>query len=140
MSRLITATLFVCLASAVSAQTVLNPTDNLANAVNAAAPGSTLLLNPGTYSLSTTLTVMKALTIRNNQATRPTIVVPAGTITTVHLWSSNITLDGVNVAGGYWGIYAGDPNVVPPALSNIVIRNLTIDTNPSAVNSGHGVL
>ena len=140
MNRTLTATVFLCLAVTVSAQTVLNPGDNLANAVNAAAPGSTLLLNPGTYSLSTTLTVMKSLTIKNNQATRPTIQVPAGTITTVHLWSSNITLDGVNVSGGYWGIYAGDPNGVPAVLSNIIIRNLTIDTNPSAINSGHGVL
>ena len=65
--------LLVCVASVLSGQTILNPTDNLQTAVNSAAAGSTLLLNPGTYSLSTTLVVNKALTIRNNQATRPTV-------------------------------------------------------------------
>ena len=129
--------LLVCVASVLSGQTILNPTDNLQTAVNSAAAGSTLLLNPGSYSLSTTLVVNKALTIRNNQATRPTVQVPAGTVTTVQLAVSNITFEGVNTAGGYWGIYAGD--ATGAATSNIVIRSVNVDTNPSSATPGHGV-
>ena len=137
MRYLVQLQMLVCAAAVLSGQTVLNPTDNLQAAVNAAAAGSTLLLNPGTYSLSTTLFVNKALTIRNNQATRPTIQVPAGVVTTVQLAVSNITFEGVNTAGGFWGIYAGDASGA--ATSNIVIRSVDVDTNPSAATPGHGI-
>ena len=137
MRCLVQLQLLICVASVLSGQTILNPTDNLQNAVNSAAAGATLLLNPGTYSLSTTLVVTKALTIRNNQATRPTIQVPPGTVTTVHLAVSNITLEGVNTAGGFWGIYAGDGGGA--ATSNIIIRSVNVDTNPSTATPGQGL-
>jgi parallel beta-helix repeat protein len=129
--------LVVCAVPVLPAQTVVNPGDNLQNVVSAAAAGATLLLNPGTYSLPGTLVVTKALTIRNNQATRPLLQVPGGTITTIQLSASNVTFEGINVAGGYWGIYAGDPGGI--ALSNIVIRDANVDTNPSAATPGHGI-
>src|SRR6476660_5700817 len=129
--------LAVCAVSILPAQTVVNPGDNLQNVVSTAAAGATLLLNPGTYSLPGTLVVTKALTIRNNQATRPQLQVPGGTITTIQLSASNVTFEGINIAGGYWGIYAGDPGGI--ANSNIVIRDVNVDTNPSAVVPGQGV-
>ena len=62
------------------AQTILNPGADLQAVVTAAAAGSTLLLNAGAYTLPSTLVVTKGLTIKNNQATRPTLQVPAGTV------------------------------------------------------------
>ena len=41
----------------------------------------------------------------------------------------------MNIAGGNWGIYAGDPG--GGATSNIVIRSVNVDTN--AASPGHGV-
>lgn len=118
------------------AQTILNSTDNLQNAIDAAPSGATLLLNPGTYSLAGTLTVTKALTIRNNQPTRPTLQFPAGTSVAVRLSASSIAVEGVNIAGGMWGIYAG---IDGGPSSNVVVRNVGIDTLTGAPGSAHGV-
>ena len=135
MKWLVLSSFLFCAAFVLSAQTILNPTDDLQAAVNSAPAGSTLLLNPGTYSLSGTLVVTKALTIRSNQPTPPTIQVAGGSVVAVQLSANDITLEAMNIAGGNWGIYAGDPG--GGATSNIVIRSVNVDTN--AASPGHGV-
>jgi len=122
--------------SAAQAQTVLNPGADLQTEINNAAPGSSLLLNPGTYSPAAALSITKALTIQNNQAGTVTIQVPAAAVNAVHVAASNVTLAGLTISGTPWGIYAGDGNSPPQQFTNDVFRGLTIN---GAGGSGHGI-
>jgi parallel beta-helix repeat protein len=127
-----------CLASIVPVfgQTVISPGANVQAAVNDAAPGSTLALNAGTYSMPGTLVINKSITIvSNTPGQRPVLQFPSGTVVGVDIKASNVRLESLRIAGPMWGVYAGNPSA---EYSNITIRNVAVAavTGP---NPGHGL-
>jgi parallel beta-helix repeat protein len=121
-----------------SGQTVLNPGANLQASVDSAASGSTLALNPGTYTLSVGLTISKPLTIRSNTpGVRPVLQFPGGTVVGIDVKASSVTLDSLRITGSMWGVYAGNPGS-PTQLSGVTLRNLAINA-VSGPNAGHGI-
>ena len=122
----------------ISGQTiVLNPGANLQASVDSAAPGSTLALNAGTYTLSGTLTIPKALTILSNTpGVRPVLQVSGGTVVGIDVKASNVTLESLRVTGSTWGVFAGNPGSTQ--LSDVKLRNLAINA-VSGSNAGHGI-
>jgi len=139
---------FITLANAglfvASAQTTvtLNPGADIQASINSLAAGSTILLNPGTYTPSATLNITQALTIQNNQQSPPVYInVPSSQPIAIQADASNITLAGFTISGPSftgpnWGIYAGDGSSTPQQFSSIVLRNITFNgSNPASSNS-----
>src|ERR1017187_4581558 len=118
----------------------VNSGGNLALAVSSATAGDTILVGPGTYPLTNTLSVNKALTIRSSAGPASTFLTASGSGSTfpILLSANNVILDGFSLSGGAWGIFAGDISNVSH-FSNIQIRNMTVDTVSSAVSPGHGI-
>lgn len=116
---------------------VISPGANVQAAVDSAAAGSTLALNAGTYALSETLNINKAIVIvSNTPGARPVLQLPGGTVVGVDIKANNVTLDSLRITGSMWGVYAGNPG--PPQLSGLLLRNLSINAITGA-NPGHGI-
>ena len=89
---------------------VLSPGADVQTAVNSAAAGATLALNPGPYTLPGTLTINKPITIMSNTpGTFPVLQLPGGTVVGIDVKANNVTLDWLRVTGSTWGVYAGNP-------------------------------
>lgn len=69
---------------------------NIQAAITAAPAGSTVLVPPGSYTITTPLTISKALTVRGPGATITQTTAATNGITVT---SSNVTLDGFTLAG-----------------------------------------
>src|SRR5688572_6008851 len=96
LSRLAVLTVFV-VAAPLLAQTTLNPGQDVRAAVQAAAPGSTIILNAGTYTVSGQIELRKALTIRNADGAAPVLQFPSNEIVPFDIKSSNVTLQGFRI-------------------------------------------
>ncbi len=138
-------------ASARSATVTVGPDQNLQNAIRAASPGDTILVHPGVYTATTTpenpfnaiFDITKSLTIRSigGPAVTTLEVVPEPTgkqFTAIRIFASNFVLDGFTIRGGNWGVQVVDWQA-GSALSNVVLRNLVIETNALAAVPGHGI-
>jgi parallel beta-helix repeat protein len=116
---------------------VLSPGADVQTAVNSAAAGATLALNPGPYTLSGTLTINKPITIMSNTpGTFPVLQLPGGTIVGIDIKANNVTLDWLRVTGSTWGVYAGNPGSTQ--ISGVTLRNLSINAIAGS-NPGHGI-
>ena len=137
MNRYVWLTCFAGLTPIYGQTVVLNPGANLQTAVDSATPGSTLALNAGTYAVSGTLTISKALTISSNTpGARPVLQFSGGTVVGIDIKASNVTLEWLCVSGSTWGVFAGNPGSTQ--LSGVMLRNLAVNT-VSGPNAGHGI-
>src|SRR4051794_34545436 len=137
MNRYVWLTCFAGLTPIYGQTVVLNPGANLQTAVDSATPGSTLALNAGTYAVSGTLTISKALTISSNTpGARPVLQFSGGTVVGIDIKASNVTLEWLRVSGSTWGVFAGNPGSTQ--LSGVMLRNLAVNA-VSGPNAGHGI-
>ena len=115
----------------------VSPGQDLQAAMNSAAPGDTILVQAGTYRASgQPYGISKSLTVTASGAV--TLLPPIGSVEpTLRVSASNVTVQGFTVTGGSWGITVH--NQSGAALSNVVLRNLTVSTNSTGSNLGHGI-
>ena len=131
--------LFVCLLAVTQAANLtLNPGDNLQSAIDTAASGTIITLNPGTYTLPQKLFIGKTLTLQGAAGSLPDIVAPGAAVVAVELRADNIRLERLRISGTNWGIYAGD-GTGAVTYSGMQIVNVTVSTTPSASIPGHGI-
>ena len=135
-----------------AATTTVSAGDDLQAAIDAANPGDTILVGPGTYTAHTTVAnpfnaifdITKPLTIRStNGAAATTLAVVSDSqgmqFTAVRINASNFVLDGFTLTGGGWGVYVLDWETPGNPLTNVVLSNLIVYTNEATVNAGHGI-
>jgi parallel beta-helix repeat protein len=129
----------LCLSIATaSAQVHVSSGGDLAAAVASAPAGSTISVDPGTYTLTSTLVINKPLVVVGTSGPSVTFINAPGQTFPILLSANNISLSGFTLSGGFWGIFAGDISNTTH-YSNIQIRNMVVDTNPSAGSPGHGI-
>ena len=80
--------------------TNIQPGDDLVSAVANAAAGSELVLHNGTYSLSSTISIGKDITIRA-QSMGMAVLDGQNSVRVLYISSGTVQLIGVNVTGGY---------------------------------------
>ncbi|WP_094227910.1 lectin like domain-containing protein [Methanolobus psychrotolerans] len=80
-------------------------------AIDAASDGDTILIEPGTYSENLALTENNiSLLSSTGNSEDVHIISPDSDEYTIHITADNVTISGVNVSGGYAGIYAYGSN------------------------------
>jgi len=118
---------------------------DLGNAIDAAKNGDTILVSPGNYVAhptvldpsASTYYIPISLTIQSTGgAGNTTLTVPSGQEQAIWITTSNVTINGFTVNGGYFGIQASSQN--SSTLSNVVLRNLIVHPDASTTN-GHGI-
>jgi hypothetical protein len=117
---------------AVAASTThpVSPGDDVQAIIDAASPGDTILFALGTYSLSSTLTVPKSLTLTSADpyaATKPVLDGGGTTGTIIYIAADDVTLDGLEVANGTGDLIFQSGSYSGTTVRNSVIHNSTGD-------------
>ncbi len=134
------------------ATTTVSSGGDLQAAIQAANPGDTILVGPGTYTAHTTaqnpynaiFDITKSVTIRSTGGAAVTTLAvvsdsQGNQFTAARINASNFVLDGFTLAGGGWGVQVVNWQAPANPLTNVVLRNLVIYTNEATVNAGHGI-
>lgn len=123
------------------------PTVTLASAISAASSGDTLVLSPGTWTLTSTLTINKSLTIVGQGKDMTTIYHSGSVSPMIDVTASNVTLRNLSLQWEWTGatggtrstvrVYSGSVGV---ALSGFVMENVHISSICSTDNSSRALL
>jgi parallel beta-helix repeat protein len=124
--------------------TTVSTGPQLQAAIQNAANGDTILLNDGTYTVTTApssvaFDILKSVTIRSINGASHVTLSGAGLYITVRIGASNVTLDGVTVSGANgFGVYVTDwTNSYGGVIPGATLRNLVVSTAapPAGANS-----
>jgi parallel beta-helix repeat protein len=117
------------------ATTSVSTGPQLQTAIAGAANGDTILLNDGTYTVTSSpggvaFDILKSVTIRSVNGASHVTLSAAGIYIAVRIGTNNVTLDGVTISGPTgFGIDVVDwTNANGGTLSGVVLRNLAIST------------
>ena len=104
---------------------------NIQAAVTAATAGDTLILGAGTYTVTATITVDKAILIKGQGLSATKVVSATAGIAVFTLTASSARITDLYIGhsgtGTTYGIYAGD------GLSSLQVRNVTVVTSGAGV-------
>ena len=144
--------IFTLTASSYSATVTVSPGTNLAQVIEDANQGDTIVVNSGNYAWAatsanpsiTTFWINKPLSlIAADPNNPPTLTVPASSNTVIMVSGNNVTIDGFNLHapnGADYGIFVYDyQNANGGTLSGINIKNNITNTDTSSGANGHGI-
>lgn len=135
-----------------TAQWNLSPGSSLQSAVNAASPGDTLVIANGTYTLTSTLNILKPLTLLGESQAGVIINASAnGTGYGIRIEADNVTLGNFTLlppvvpasrgtsGGGGFAVHASFNHTVPyAAYSNLSLHHISVSNGNRTAFDVHG--
>ena len=130
MFVLVALTLLAMPPAAMAGVNNVSPGDDIQAAIEAASPGDTIVFALGTYSLSSTLTVNKSLTLisADPYATTKPFLDGGGTLDIIiYIDADGVTIDGLEIANGTGDLIRQSDSYSGTTIRNCVVHDSTGD-------------